>query len=321
MKGSPKYLAKQLMRTVRAATLTDKNGRKVAAISRHEMKAKVRGNLEAQGIATTPANVAKYMPVYSIRTEAEYKKAWQRFFIFVRNEYGVRDPAKVKRRHVEEFLQRRINADVKLRTFKGYAAALGKMELALNNIRKYPLHYSETINRLRDHAKTELDGSTTSRGYRKPEDIIKELNIAEYKIAAELQLYGGARISEISELKPGRNLVGLKDGEWTIRLTNTKGGRVRDMRVPKELYDRVEGIVSKDGKFSFTRCNYSSALKGASVRAGENWTGTHGLRWNFVQDSFRNHQEKGGLSFEEALQAVALEIGHSRPEITLHYLR
>lgn len=321
MKGSPKYLAKQLMRTVCAAKFTDKNGRNVAAISRHEMKIKVRQQLEAQDISTTPANIAKHMPVYSLRTEAAYKKAWERFFGFIRNEYGVRDPGKVKRKHIEEYLQSKINADVKLRTFKGYAAAFSKMEIALNRVRKYPLHYSETIDRLRSQAKNELDGSTVSRGYKDPEAMIRELNIEEYQIAAELQLHGGARISEISELKHGRNLVGVVGDVGTIRLTNTKGGRVRTVEVSADLYNRIEKNVLENGKFEFVRGNYARSLKRACQRAGENWTGSHGLRWNYVQNRFRVLQETGGKNYEEALQAVALEIGHSRPEITLHYLR
>jgi integrase len=236
-------------------------------------------------------------------------------------EYGVRDPAKVKRWHVEEFLQRKINADVKLRTFKGYAAAFSKLEIALNNVRKYPLYYSETIDRLREKAKESLDGTSTSRGYKNPEALIAELKIPKYKLAAELQLYCGARISEISELQPGRNLIGVKGNVGKIRLTNTKGGRVRIVEVPADLYRRVEKIASKNGKFEFVRGNYAASLKRASTSAGENWHGSHGLRWNFVQNSFRAHQENGGKSFEEALQEVALEIGHTRPEITLHYLR
>lgn len=321
MKGSPKYLARQLMRTVRAKNIKDKSGRSVAVISRHEMKVKVRKTLEAQEISTTPANIAKHMPVYSLRTEATYRDAWERFFSFLRMEYGVRDPAKVKRWHVEEFLQRKINADVKLRTFKGYAAAFSKLEIALNNVRKYPLYYSKTIDRLREQAKGSLDGSSMSRGYKNPEALIAELKIPEYKIAAELQLYGGARIAEISELKPGRNLVGVKGDVGKIRLTNTKGGRVRIVEVPADLYRQVEKIASENGKFEFVRGNYAASLKRASKRAGESWHGSHGLRWNFVQNSFRAHQETGGKNFEEALQAVALEIGHTRPEITLHYLR
>lgn len=330
MKGSPKYLAKQLMRTVRATAEKNKNGHNVAAISRHKMKAKVREMLESQGIPTTPAKIAKHMPVYSLRTEAEYKKAWERFFTYARMEYGVRDPAKIKRWHVEEFLQRKINAGVKLRTFKGYAAAFSKMEVALNNVRKYPLYYSETVERLREKAKGDLDGSSKSRGYKDPEAVIAELKIPEYKLAAELQLYSGARISEVSELIVDRNLLGytlLNKGTdqerygWAIRYTNTKGGRVRTVEVTEDLYKRVEKIAIESGKFEFTRCNYAASLKSATKRAGENWNGSHGLRWNFVQNSFRAHQETGGKSFEGALQAVALEIGHSRPEITLHYLR
>lgn len=285
------------------------------------MKGKVRSELEAEGIRPTQAIIAKHMPVYAARTEAAYRKAWEQFFSFARVEHGVRDPAKIKRRHIEEFLQRKINQDVKLKTFKTYAAAINKMEVALNNVRKHPLHYSETVDRLRVVAKSNLDGSIQSRAYKNPVALIDELKIEEYKIAAELQMHGGARVAEISELKTGRNLLGIKDGAGVIRLTNTKGGRVRDMKVPVELYERVEKIASENGRFEFSRGNYNRALKRAAERAGSDWTGTHGLRWNYIQNSFRNQQEKGGLNFKDALQAVALEIGHSRPEITLHYLR
>lgn len=267
MKGSPQYLARQMMRTVSA--------RNVTKLSRHEMKAKVRSELEAKGDEITQANVAKHMPVYSHRTEAAYRKAWERFFAYVRMEHGVRDPARVKRWHVEEFLQYKINQNVKLRTFKGYAAAIGKLEIALNNVRKYPLHYSKTVDRMREQAKATLDGSLETRAYKDPLAVINELRIDEYKLAAELQFYGGARVSEISELKFGRNLIGT-DGEFgKIRLTNTKGGRVREMRVSQELYERVSKLAREKGKFEFSRGNYNKSLKSAVVRAKQKWHGTH----------------------------------------------
>jgi hypothetical protein len=73
-------------------------------------------------------------------------------------------------------------------------------------------------------------------------------------------------------------------------------------------------------KFTFDRHQYRLALKIAASKSGQQYCGSHGLRWNYAQERFVALQQSG-LTREEALVQVSHEMGHSRGDITEHYLR
>lgn len=297
------------------------NNRADHVLSRHEMKRFVLRSLKEAGEPADSGSVAKKMPVYAIRTQQGYQKVWKMFFAHVRENYDVHDVSRVKAWHVEDFLRDVIDRGVALKTYKTYSAAMSKLEPALNKVRRYPIAFSHTIKSLNKTARGALIRNDPRRSYVDPEAAIAKIDHEIYRLAAYMQLEGGARVAEISELKADRNLRGVQNGYGHIRLTNTKGGRIRMMKVSEEIYRRVEEIIASEGKFEFTRINYARAACKAFQSRGEKWNGTHGLRWNFAQRRFYELQSDAGKSFNEALQAVSLELGHSRPEITLHYLR
>ena len=135
-----------------------------------------------------------------------------------------------------------------------------------------------------------------------------------YRIAAQVQYHGGARVKEITHLTEKHLL-----GNNRILLTNTEGGRRRVMTLPSELYDQVAGIIRQDGSFRFQYRMYLRHLKSAALQTGQPDTGSHGLRWNFAQRAMVDVQENG-LGYDEALKVVSERMGHSRKEITEHYL-
>jgi hypothetical protein len=321
IKGSPERISRRLM----VGMLADKNRVDSDGVdqvlSRHDMKRFVLRTLKEDGKPADSGSVAKKMPVYSIRTQQGYQKVWKMFFTHIRENHGVNDVSKVKTWHVADFLNDIIDRGVALKTFKTYAAAMSKLEPAMNKVRRYPIAYSDTIKSLNIAARGELKHNDPRRAYVDPEASIARIENEMYRLAAYMQLEGGARIAEISELKADRNLRGIRNGFGYIRLTNTKGGRIRLMKISEHVYRRVNDIIKAEGKFEFTRINYARAAGRAFQSRGEKWNGTHGLRWNYAQRRFYELQSDDGKSFQEALKAVSLELGHSRPEITLHYLR
>jgi hypothetical protein len=321
VKGSPDRISRRLMVGMLPETIRGENGVSKAAVSRYDMKRSVLNALKVQGASQDPSSVAQQMPVYSHRSQQGYQKAWKMFFTYVRENYGVTEVSRVTPLHVEDYMKDIIDRGVSLRTYKTYAAAMSKLEPAMNKVRRYPISYSDRLKDLRKVARKDLVQNDPRRAYTDPEASIAKIEKQTYRLAAYMQLEGGARISEISELTAARNLEGVKGGFGRIRLTNTKGGRVRTMKVSEQVYREVEKIINTSGKFEFTRANYAYAAREAFKSRGEEWNGTHGLRWNFAQKRFYELQSDEGMSFQEALKAVSLELGHSRPEITLHYLR
>jgi len=319
--GSAERISRRLMVEMLPETTRGSDGRLQFLKTRYDMKRFVLSSLKESGKPRDPSSVAKLMPIYSDRTRQGYQKVWKSFFTYIREEYGVNANTKVKRWHVEEYMKDIIDRGVSLRTYKTYSAAMSKLEVALNKTRAYSVDFDSTLKQLSKEAKGELKWNDPRRAYVDPDASIATIENDTYRLAAYMQVQGGARISEISELTAERNLRGLRNGIGHIRLTNTKGGRIRIMKVSGKVYRDVRDIIKAEGKFQFTRVNYSRSTARAFKRRGEKWNGTHGLRWNFAQRRFYELQSEEGKSFQEALQIVSFELGHSRPSITLHYLR
>lgn len=321
IKGSPERIARRLMIELMPKLTKDKNGKSGFETSRYNMKRFILSSLKEDGKPRDPSSVAKLMPIYSARTQSGYRKVWKSFFTHIRENHGVNDVTKVKRWHVEEFMKDIIDRDVALRTYKTYSAAMSKLEVAVNKVRAYPVLFDATLKKLNRDAKSNLTMNDPLRAYVDPTASIARILNNTHQLAALLQLEGGARIAEISELTAERNLRGIRNGVGRIRLTNTKGGRIRIMNVSAETYKRVRDIIKADGKFEFVRHYYSREAGAAFRSRGEKWNGSHGLRWNFAQQRFYELQTEENKTFNEALKLVSLELGHSRPSITLHYLR
>lgn len=321
VKGSAERISRRLMIGMLAVTNKVSSGDVDKAVSRFEMKRHVLRSLKDAGKSRDSASVARQMPVYSIRTQQGYQKVWKMFFEHIRENYGVNDVSRVKAWHIEDFLRDVIDRGVALKTYKTYSAAISKLEPAMNKVRRYPIDYSALLMDVNKAARGELKHNDPRRAYVDPEASIARIPNKIFRLAAYMQFEGGARVAEISELTAERNLRGVRDGVGYIRLTNTKGGRIRMMKVSEGIYKAVREIINAEGKFEFTRINYARAAAKAFTSRGEKWNGTHGLRWNFAQRRFYELQAYEQKTFQEALKAVSLELGHSRPEITLHYLR
>ena len=69
----------------------------------------------------------------------------------------------------------------------------------------------------------------------------------------------------------------------------------------------------------FDKNEYREILKDAAEKTEQDYTGSHGLRWNFAVDRMEELQGTD-MTYEERLQVVSWEMGHERADITEHYL-
>lgn len=72
--------------------------------------------------------------------------------------------------------------------------------------------------------------------------------------------------------------------------------------------------------FRFYYRAYLDDLKAAINDSEQPYTGSHGLRWDYIQKAFRQAKEQG-LGFGQVLKVVLMELGHSRKLSSLHYLK
>ena len=142
--------------------------------------------------------------------------------------------------------------------------------------------------------------------------IINSISNEKSALSAGLQLQKGLREAEATKIK-----------NWQVsdNLTiQTKGGMKLDKTIDKETLTKLENHIAKDGSFQNSRNSYETNLKKAFKDAGVKYKGTHTLRYTFAQKSYIDKIESG-MDARTALKAVSAELGHHRPDITLHYLK
>jgi hypothetical protein len=86
-----------------------------------------------------------------------------------------------------------------------------------------------------------------------------------------------------------------------------------DSKLAKEVSEAI-----KEG-YKIDKTEYSTALREALERTGQEFNGSHGLRYSFAQERYAELKEYG-YSKLEILAEISLNMGHSRSEISLHYL-
>lgn len=312
MRGSVVYQVQQVFQAVNEI-----------GASKHAAKEEAR----AEGAATWH-QVGKELGVYSYSTADAYRDVWRACLGFAKENLGIKDIEKLSGEAVRAFLDSKIDQGVARATFGQYAAACEKLEVALNRFseqhstgREY--QFSSDIQAARDAA-VSLERFEGSRAYADPDRLVQAVAGERYNLAAALQREGGARISEINHVNHGQ-LQGLRGDRHTGELkgwvhVEGKGGKEREIGVSPATYARLEKAVAAGTRFEFDKDAYRVELKQAAARTGQEYEGSHGLRWSWAQERHAELQERG-MTYEQSLTQVSQEMGHERGDITEHYLR
>lgn len=285
--------------------------------SKHEAKQEAREHIEQN----TWHNVGKQLEVYSYKTADNYRDIWKDALSYAKENYKIRDIEKLTGEYIKAFLEAKIADGVKYGTFQVYAAALEKLEVALNrysqiNNRNNAYNFSMAIAEIRQEAKETLEKTNPTRAYEDPKALIEAIKNDTYKTIAQAQYRGGFRISEINNIT-ARNLLGNN----TYLVTNSKGGLRREVELPKKVYEDLKTLVANTGgKFVFDPIKYRETLKQAAIDSNQAYTGSHGLRWSYAQKKYREFRGNG-YGYEQTLLAVSKLLGHHRGDITKHYLK
>jgi len=278
--------------------------------SKHEAKAIAR-----EGGAKTWHDVGKNINIYSYATADSYREIAIQAFSYIKETFGVKDITKIEAQHVNSFLESKIEENIKYSTFQKYAAALEKLEVALEKFtgQKYNFDLTEA----RELAQNTLTRTDVHRAYKNPKIVINAIFNKTYRILAQAQLESGFRVHELNHLK----LSQFSDNSHSITVQG-KGGKIRETELNQKTYDVLKSIVenSRDKKLIFNPDSYRQHIKLACEATNQQYQGTHGFRWNFAQNTFHQLQSEG-KSYEESLSVVSKLIGHERSDITEHYLK
>jgi len=313
MRGNVNYQVQQLYETVKAI------GQK-----KHQAKEDAR----TAGAKTT-AQVAQQTGIHSYATADAYRAVWRQIGEHAKTAYGVKDLERLNGQHVASFLQIKINQGVSRATLDQYAAAAAKMENGLNRYadrNKTGNSYRFDLKEVRALGAKELGNRNHEpRAYADRGKLVEKIE-GKAALVAAIQAEGGARFKEARQIKEGQLKGILLDKDVTGQLRGQievigKGGKERTIQVSPATYAQLKGAVAVGGG-TFRLENYRSycdSLKNAAKETGQDYTGSHGLRWSWAQDRMEQCQQK--MSYEEALGVVSREMGHERSDITEHYLR
>ncbi len=285
--------------------------------SKHEAKNSAR----EQG-AQTWHEVGKELNIYSYATADQYRDIAKDLMSYTKEQFGIKDIEKLSSEYIQAYLENKIAEGVRYNTFQKYAAALEKLEVALNQYAQSHNtgnQYSFDIQDVRQQASEVLERNQQTRAYENPKALINSIQNQDYKIIAQAQHEGGFRISELNHLSEKN----FKEGN-VFQVISGKGGKDREVPLSKETYNALKSLLDKadksDGKYKFNMNDYRNTLKEAAQVSNQPYTGSHGLRWNFAQEKFSELQREG-RTYEQTLQEVSNLLGHERPDITEHYLR
>lgn len=312
MRGSTVYQVQQVFQSINEI-----------GSSKHDAKAEAR----AEGAATWH-QVGKELGVYSYSTADAYRDVWRACLDFAKEVVGIKDIEKLSGKAVRAFLVSKVDQGVAHATFGQYAAACEKLEVALNRYavghetgRVYA--FSESIQGARDVA-INLERFEGSRAYADTDRLVAAVVKERHNLVASIQREGGCRISEANHINHGQ-LRGVRADLHTGELkgwvsVEGKGGKEREIGVYPGTYARLEAAVAGGTRFEFDKDAYRADLKAAAVKTGQDYEGSHGLRWSWAQERHGNLQE-GGMTYDQSLSEVSREMGHERGDITEHYLK
>jgi integrase len=252
----------------------------------------------------------------SFQTAKLYLAEWLKLGNYVRENFGINRVSDIKPQHIESYIEQK--ADLSPKSLKNLSSALGKLENVLNQKLGMEVNFGNRelltgrflANKI---AAEKLKEYSSSRGaYRNPEGLIEGLSDSTYQLVAKLQYQGGLRIHEVQQLKEHS----LKDGRVEVR---GKGGYVRQVEIPPSTYRELREVIEREGRIRFDYKGYLNDLRESSVITDQQYQGSHGLRYNYAQNCY-NSLIQQGYGHWEALKITSENMGHHRPEITLHYL-
>ena len=302
--------------------------------SKKEAIQRIRRELISNGQKHGSHEVAK---INGFQGKGHYRNAYATMRSFARflDEKKVDNIQDIGVRKIQEFLKIKVEEGIKYEHYANIEGHLTKMEGVLKTyfenkgIEKDLRIIDKAKDFSRDYAKEHLEKGVEARAYSDAKAVVDGLEKEEHRLVASIQLESGARVNEAS-LVDEKRLGGIQEyrgeevGVIHLQKGDAKGGLERNLRVSKELYEKVEKYVKENERLHVSRGHerylYRSSLKSSAESAGMKYTGSHGLRHNYAQNRMEE-LTSGGMGHRVALTTVSVEMGHFREDITKHYLR
>ncbi len=251
---------------------------------------------------------------HSIKSIQNLRSVTTQYIKYLQNEFNTNKPFKyISNETIKGFMKEKAQ-EVSGGTVNTYISSAAKMTDNLKAVGANNLDRNEIL-KIRQELKGQ--GKNLHKGYYDRAYIPKQTHeIKEYmrtntpySISVELQHRAGMRADDA-----------INSNKWqfnkdnTITIKGSKNGLNYTTReLSKDLIQKA--IQAKESNYKAHYSDYRQKLTEAGAV-----NGSHGLRYSYAQERF-SQLEQQGKSHNECLAQVSLEMGHSRLEITNHYLK
>jgi len=271
-----------------------------------------------------------YQKVSSYKTMETYRNVWNNFFNYLKEHWGLKNCELIQSYHVESYMEYKLEYYPSVQYIQKISAAVGKLEIALKyfslEIYGEQKYYDFSIRQnILDEARDLklVANNYHNRTYNNPKKLIEFLMDPKHKMAASIQLEGGARIEGVALIKKeqmhGKLYDPIINTEKGDIFTKEKGGKKGSVLVSLKTYLQVWQYILEYGNFKINRQRYYNDIKQACRKANENSEGSHAFRWNYAKNRMFEYAKKG-YSYNDSLLRVSSEMKHNRADITEHYL-
>ena len=271
-----------------------------------------------------------FKKVSSFKTMESYRNVWNNFFHYLKEHWVIKNCELIEAHHVVSYMEYKLEYYPSTKYMQKISAAIGKLETALQYFTKaiygqtksYDFSIrQEILNEARDL--NLIANNYHNRTYTNPQKVISHFTYEKHKLAALIQLEGGARIEGVALIKKeqlhGYTIDKMTNVKKGIISTKEKGGKEGDVLVSLKVYEQLKRYIEKCGFFKIKRQQYYEDIKEACRLAKENPEGSHGFRWNFAKTRMFEYAQ-ANYSYQESLLGVSAEMKHNRASITEHYL-
>lgn len=264
------------------------------------------------GLKSDRSGHAKSDKLHSYSARDNFRSYTKQYFEHVKQEHGTLK-GNINNDTLTEYLKGRLDrGEIKESTANTYLSSLSNISIAQEHLgMKSTIDGREVAGNLADSGHN-LGREYFDRSYERPDEIVNNMeHNSDYGLSATLQHELGLRAGDAIDSEKWR----ITDDN-RLEITGSKGGiNYETAPMSDELRERVADAI--ESGYSVSYSNYVETMRENSP---DEWNGTHGLRYNYAQERYDELQDKG-YTHREALEAISLEMGHSRPEITEHYLR
>lgn len=260
--------------------------------------------------------------VHSFKYKDELYNVTKNLFRFA-HQRGIKDMTKIPITIVENWFEEKIDREVTRNTLRNYLSLITKAQRALELIAKeegnaYIGYSKEDLTPIHQNIKSMERNQGYDRAYNNPGLLIGMFIDECMHFTGILQWKYGLRVTEASHIK-------AKQLKGTILTFSGKGGYLQTKELSEEHADTLKRLMV-DGLFRINQNKYRMGLEEHSMVLHEKCSGSHGLRYNYLQNVTNREFYKEiemGTPAEEAMskarKIASKEAGHHREEIIRVY--